>query len=78
MKQLFWFIAFLVLFVLNIPFQLWLQRMHKADSIGMWYTLYRAFVPSFIFVGTLYIVTLLIRTIYQGIRHRLDRGSSQR
>jgi hypothetical protein len=52
------------IFVACVLVQLWLERTHRADSIGLWYTIYSAALYS---IGIL-VALVLLRTLWRATR----------
>lgn len=61
-----WLLLFLAFFVIALCVQVLLERMHRADSIGFWYTLYSAIIYA---AGAF----VLVRVISMIVRRLLTR-----
>jgi hypothetical protein len=59
----YWFLIVLIVYVVSFGAQLWLEYTNKADSIGLWYTLFSAGIYTVaIMLGILainFIVTII-------------------
>jgi len=56
----YWGIIILIVFLLSVATQIWLERNNFADSIGVWYTLYSAAIYTIIFAALLFLVSKII------------------
>lgn len=54
-------ITWICIFVVSFIFELYLESKQLVDSIGLWYTLYVSTVFSFLILGFVLIVYLLIK-----------------
>lgn len=60
MAAKYWGIIILIVFLLSVATQIWLERNNFADSIGVWYTLYSAAIYTIIFAALLFLVSKII------------------
>ena len=58
-----WLVLFLALFVIALCVQVLLERMHKADSIGLWYTLYSATIYATGAFVLVWVISMIARRL---------------
>ncbi len=58
-----WRLLTLFALVLSVGFQIWLERTNRADSLGLWYTLFSATIYT--------VLLLLVAKVVVVVRRRL-------
>lgn len=58
-------VLFLALFVIALGVQILRERMHKADSIGLWYTLYSATIYAAGAFAAVWAISLIARRLFR-------------